>query len=76
MPRVYPLKWKSVRLTEDTHAVLQNMKRPNESFSQVISRMMLFYSHMLYDMENEEWRPEEPSVCPKPIDMSSFGVDE
>ena len=76
MPRVYPLKWKSVRLTEDTHCVLEDMKRPNESYSQAISRMMLFYSHILYDMENEEWIPEESNVCPWPVDMSSFGVDE
>ncbi len=65
-----------MRVTEDTHSVLEDMKRPGESYSQAISRLILFYSHMLYDMEQEEWRSEESSVCPRPVDMSSFGVDE
>ena len=75
MSRHYPLKWKSVRLTEDTHCVLEDMKRTGESYSQAISRLILFYSHMLYDMDKRQWKPEESSVCSRPIDMSSFGVE-
>jgi len=65
-----------LRVSEDTHSVLEDLKRPRESYSQAITRLLLFYSHMLYNMEDGEWISEEPSVCPRPVDMSSFGVDE
>ena len=65
-----------LRVSEDTHSVLEDLKRPRESYGQAITRLLLFYSHLLYDMENEEWIQEESSVCPRPVDMSSFGVDE
>lgn len=76
MPRRYPIKWKMLRVSEDTHSVLEDLKRPRESYSQAITRLLLFYSHMLYDMEKDEWDPSESSVCQKPVDMSSCGVDE
>ena len=65
-----------LRVSEDTHAVLGEMRRPGESFSQAVTRLILVYSEMFYDTEKGEWDPSESSICPKPIDMSSFGVDE
>jgi hypothetical protein len=76
MPRRYPRKWKMLRVSEDTHAVLGEMRRPGESFSQAITRMIMFYSDLFYDVKTDTWAPSESDIYPRPVDMSDFGVKE
>jgi hypothetical protein len=51
-----------LRISNDMHAVLSEMKRPQESYNKLLTRLVGFYGDMLFDDEKDEWMPIEANV--------------
>ncbi|MHA2301491.1 MAG: DUF7557 family protein [Candidatus Thorarchaeota archaeon] len=62
MQRPDPINWKMIRISEDTHAVLSEMKRPQESYNKLLTRLVGFYGDMLFDDMKGKWMPIEANV--------------